>query len=87
MIFIIVYISWNNKSLLILLMYGANMKIGLNVLWHSTGFPSGLSGFVSSVCLLVRVNVVDKNQERSVRFNESKVRLSLIHFGRLSVGR
>jgi hypothetical protein len=34
-----------------------------NVLWHSTGFPSGLSGFfVSSVCLLVRVTMVDKNK-------------------------
>jgi len=33
----------------------------LNVLWHSTGFPSGLSVFfVGSVCLLVRVTVVDK---------------------------
>jgi hypothetical protein len=31
-------------------------------LWHSTGFPSGLSGFVNSVCLLVRVTVVDKNK-------------------------
>ena len=35
----------------------------LNVLWHSTGFPSGLSVFyVSSVCLLVGVTVVDKNK-------------------------
>ena len=35
----------------------------LNVLWHSTGAPSGLSDFlVSSVCLLVRVTVVDKNK-------------------------
>jgi len=35
----------------------------LNVLWHSTGFPSVLSvSFVSSVCLLVRVTVVDKNK-------------------------
>ena len=31
----------------------------MNVLWHSTGFPSG---FVSSVCLLVRVTTVDKNK-------------------------
>ena len=37
-------------------------KTDLNVLWHSTGLPSGLSvfSFVSSVCFLVRVNVVDK---------------------------
>jgi len=36
----------------------------LNVLWHSTGFPSGLSVFfvVSSVCLLVRVTMVDNNK-------------------------
>ena len=34
-------------------------------MWHSTGFPSGLSVFfllVSSVCLLARVTVVDKNK-------------------------
>ena len=38
-------------------------KTELNVLWHSTGFPSGLSVlFVSSVCLLVRVTVVDKDR-------------------------
>jgi len=38
-------------------------KTELNVLWHSTGFPSGLSVFlVSSVCLLVRVTVVDKKK-------------------------
>jgi len=38
-------------------------KTELNVLWHSTGFPSGLSVFfVSSVRLLVRVTVVDKNK-------------------------
>jgi hypothetical protein len=30
----------------------------VNVLWHSTGFPSGLSFFVSSVYLLVRVTIV-----------------------------
>jgi len=36
-------------------------KTELNILWHSTGFPSGLSVFfVSSVCLLVRVTMVDK---------------------------
>ena len=37
-------------------------KTELNVLWHSTGFPSGLSDFffVSSVCLLVHVAMVDK---------------------------
>jgi hypothetical protein len=35
----------------------------LNVLWHSTGFPSGLLDFfVSSVSLLVRVTVVDENK-------------------------
>jgi hypothetical protein len=34
----------------------------LNVLWHSTGFLSVLSVFVSSVCLLVRVTIVDKNK-------------------------
>jgi len=34
----------------------------LNVLWHSTGFPSGLSFFFSSVCLLVRVTMVDINK-------------------------
>jgi hypothetical protein len=38
-------------------------KTELNVLWHSTGFPSCLSVFfVSSVCLLVRVTMVDKNK-------------------------
>ena len=38
-------------------------KTALNVVWHSTGFPSGLSVFfVISVCLLVRVTVVDKNK-------------------------
>jgi hypothetical protein len=38
-------------------------KTELNVLWHSTGFPSGLSVFfVSSVCLFVRVTMVDKNK-------------------------
>ena len=37
-------------------------KTELNVLWHSTGFLSGLSVFVSSVCLLVRVTIVDKNK-------------------------
>ena len=37
-------------------------KTELNVLWHSTGFPSVLSVFFfSSVCLLVRVTMVDKN--------------------------
>jgi len=35
----------------------------LNFLRHNTGFASGLSVFwVSSVCLLVRVTVVDKNK-------------------------
>jgi hypothetical protein len=39
-------------------------KTELNVLWHSTGFPSGLSGFflVSSVCFFGRVTMVDKNK-------------------------
>jgi hypothetical protein len=38
-------------------------KTELNVLWHSTGFPSGLSVFfVRSVCLLVRVTMIDKNK-------------------------
>jgi hypothetical protein len=38
-------------------------KTELNVLWHSTGFASGLSVFfVSSVCLLVLVTKVDKNK-------------------------
>jgi hypothetical protein len=35
----------------------------MNVLWHSTGFPPGLSVFfISSVFLLVRVSMVDKNK-------------------------
>jgi len=38
------------------------METELNILWHSTGFPSGLSVFFSSVCLLVRVTMVDKNK-------------------------
>ena len=40
-------------------------KTELNVLSHSTGFPSCLSVFfclVSSVCFLVRVTVVDTNK-------------------------
>jgi hypothetical protein len=38
-------------------------KTELNALWHNTGFPSGLAViFVSSVCLLVRVTMVDKNK-------------------------
>jgi hypothetical protein len=37
-------------------------KTELNVLWHSTGFPSGLSVFLSLLCLLVRVTMVDKNK-------------------------
>jgi len=39
-------------------------KTELKVLWHSTGFPSSLSVFfsVSSVCLIVRVIMVDKIQ-------------------------
>jgi len=38
-------------------------KTELNALWHSIGFPSGLSVFfVSSLCLLVRVSVVDENK-------------------------
>jgi hypothetical protein len=38
----------------------------LNFLWHSTGFPSGLSFFDSSVCLLVRVTMVDKKKGAAV---------------------
>jgi hypothetical protein len=34
-------------------------KTELNVLWHSTGFPSGFSVFLS---VLVRVTTVDKNK-------------------------
>jgi len=35
----------------------------MHVLWHSTDFPSGLSVFLaSSVCLLVRVTMMDKNK-------------------------
>ena len=37
-------------------------KTGLNVLWHSTGFPTCLSVFVCSVCFSVRVTVVDKHK-------------------------
>ena len=38
-------------------------KTELNVLWHSTVSPSGLSGFfVSSVCLLALATMVDKNK-------------------------
>ena len=38
-------------------------KTELNVHWNSTGFPSGASVFfVSAVCLLVRVTMVDKNK-------------------------
>jgi len=37
-------------------------KTELPVLWHSTGFPSGLSVFVSSVFLLLPVTMVDKNK-------------------------
>jgi len=36
-------------------------KTELHVLWHTTGFP-GFTGFFSSVCLFVRVTVVDKNK-------------------------
>ena len=54
----------------------------MNDLWHSTGFPSGLSCFVSSVCLFVRVNVVDKNKAvvccllatSAIMFSEKKQR-------------
>jgi hypothetical protein len=36
----------------------------MNVLWYSTGFPIRFVRFVlvSSVCLLVRVTMVDKNK-------------------------
>jgi len=38
-------------------------KTELNVLWDSIDFPSGLSVFfVSSVCLLVRMTMADKNK-------------------------
>jgi len=37
-------------------------KTELNILWHRTGFPSGVTVFVSSVCLLVRVTMMDKNK-------------------------
>ena len=37
-------------------------KTELNVLWHSTGFPLGLSVFFGPVYLLVRVTMVDKNK-------------------------
>jgi hypothetical protein len=38
-------------------------KTELNVLWHSTGFPSGFHFFfVSFVPLFVRVTMVDKNK-------------------------
>ena len=36
-------------------------KPELNVIWHSIGFPSDVSFFVSSVCLLVRVTMVGKH--------------------------
>jgi hypothetical protein len=38
-------------------------KTELNILWHSTVFPTDLSVFfVSSVCLLVRMTMVDINK-------------------------
>jgi hypothetical protein len=37
-------------------------KTELNVLWHSTGFPPVFSVFLSVLCLLPRVTVVDKNK-------------------------
>jgi len=39
-------------------------KTELNILWYRTGFISSFffSFFVSSVCLLVRVTMVDKNK-------------------------
>jgi len=30
-------------------------KTELNVLWHSTGFPPGLSGFLSVLCVFLCV--------------------------------
>ena len=53
-------------------------KTELNVLWHSTGFQSG---FVSSVCLLVRVTIVDKKKQgcRLLRDSLSELR-SLLSF-------
>jgi hypothetical protein len=39
------------------------METESNVFWHSTGFPAGFQFlFVSFVCLLVRVTMVDKNK-------------------------
>jgi hypothetical protein len=37
-------------------------KTSLNLLWHRRGFPSGVIFFVSSVCLILRVTMVDKNK-------------------------
>jgi len=38
-------------------------KTELNVLWHSTGFPSGLSVFFCQFCVSsVRVTMLDKNK-------------------------
>ena len=37
-------------------------KTELNVLWHSTGFPSDLSVFGSVLCVFLCVTVVDKNK-------------------------
>jgi len=52
-------------------------KTEQNVLWHSTGFPSGLSGFfVSSVCLLVRVAMVDKNKAVVCSFLATSTKIS-----------
>jgi hypothetical protein len=50
----------------------------MNVPWHSTGFPSGLSVFASCVCRLVRVTMVDKNKElRKLWYSLSELRSSL----------
>jgi hypothetical protein len=37
-------------------------KNELDYFWPNTGFPPGFSFFVNSVCLLVRVTMVDKNK-------------------------
>jgi hypothetical protein len=53
------------------------LKIELNVLWHKTGFPSCFSFFfVGSVCLLVRVTVVDKSKAVCCLLATSTIMLS-----------
>jgi len=48
-------------------------KTELNVLWHSTGFPIR---FVSSLCLLVHVTMVDKNKAVCCLLATSAIMLS-----------